>query len=187
MVKIAYLIGNGLDIHFGLHSKYIDFYEWLKVNPKKHENNNLISDILKNIYADQTNDDEKGNWDKLTDWSDFEKELKRDLEFISKDPQANKIASQRVQNLEEVSLLLREYLQSQIQELMPLIEFNSELSAKSLSTPFMKLPPTYMELIRNRLENTFQNSPYKKSSSSINFINFNYTNLLFEYMVDCKN
>lgn len=180
------MIGNGLDIHFGLHSKYTDFYAWLKQNPKKCKDNNLISDILTNIYAKEINETKEENWDELTDWSDFEKELKRNLEFISKEQQASKIASRRVQDLEQVSLLLREYLQNQVQELMPLIEFNSELSANSLSTPFIKLPPTYMELTKERLKNAFQNNPYKKSSSSINFINFNYTNLLFEYIQSLK-
>lgn len=77
MVKISYMIGNGLDIHFGLHSKYTDFYAWLEQNPKKYKDNNLISDILTNIYAKEIDKTKEENWDELTDWSDFEKELKK--------------------------------------------------------------------------------------------------------------
>ncbi|WP_349514958.1 AbiH family protein [Leuconostoc suionicum] len=186
MVKISYMIGNGLDIHFGLHSKYTDFYAWLEQNPKKYKDNNLISDILTNIYAKEIDKTKEENWDELTDWSDFEKELKKNLEFISKNENAIEIASRRVQELEEVSLLLREYLQNEEKKLKPLIEFNSELSTSSLSAPFLKLPPNHIALIRERLYNSFKNNPANKSSSSINFINFNYTSLLQEYIHTMK-
>lgn len=176
------MIGNGLDIHFGLPSKYTDFYEWLKNNPDKYEDNNLISDILDNIYAKEIDEEKSGNWNALTDWSDFEKELKRNLEFISKDKKANKIASRRIQELEEVSLLLREYLQNEEKSLMPQIEFNSELSSKSLSAPFLNLPSTHILLIRNRLQNTFAVNSSNKFSGSISFIDFNYTGLLSKYI-----
>ena len=66
-IKTLYIIGNGFDLHHGLHTSYADFREWLEYcHP-------IIYNELRAIYGEQVL---QGDW-----WADFENSLGR-LNFI---------------------------------------------------------------------------------------------------------
>ena len=64
-MNILYIVGNGLDIQYGLKTKYSDFYEYqLPIYKEKNSNENYSNIIYDNILIDQDT-----NWE---NWSDLE-------------------------------------------------------------------------------------------------------------------
>lgn len=64
-MNILYIVGNGLDIQYGLKTKYSDFYEYqLPIYIEKNKTENYSNIIYDNILLDQGN-----NWE---NWSDLE-------------------------------------------------------------------------------------------------------------------
>lgn len=175
------MIGNGFDIHLGLASKYTDFYEWLKTNPKKYQNNNLIEEIL--LTHQETSDTHFGYSHK---WSDFEQDLLEDLVSISNQEHADDKAKERIECLEEMSILLNEYLQESVDALVPTLAFDSELAFKSFENPLKELPSQLLTQTNTLLTNEFKEHSAKKMTAEINFINFNYTPLLELYIKGLK-
>ena len=53
-MNILYIVGNGLDIQYGLKTKYSDFYEYqLPIYTEKNSNENYSNIIYDNILIDQ--------------------------------------------------------------------------------------------------------------------------------------
>lgn len=66
-IKTLYIIGNGFDLHHGIHSSYADFREWLEYcHP-------MLYNEFVDIYGEQVLN---GDW-----WADFENNLGK-LDFI---------------------------------------------------------------------------------------------------------
>lgn len=66
-IKSLYLIGNGFDLHHGIHSSYADFREWLEYcHP-------MLYQEFVNVYGEQVLN---GEW-----WADFENNL-GELDFV---------------------------------------------------------------------------------------------------------
>lgn len=101
LVQIAYLIGNGFDIHLGLESKYQQFYGWLLKELDKEDNsedklfnvdnNELVQEFL--LHKDpwhikNQNSNITINW-KDDDWADFEASLLNNIRMLSKQDNAN--------------------------------------------------------------------------------------------------
>ena len=77
---ITYIVGNGLDIQYGLKTKYKNFYEFQnEIYKNKKEKNDYSNFIYEALFKDRVNDYEN--------WSDFELsigKLTRDNEEITK-------------------------------------------------------------------------------------------------------
>ena len=65
-MKITYLVGNGLDLHIGLKTRYQDFYNYLNSFKENKETNNQIYQTIINNNLAINKDKDK------VDWSDFE-------------------------------------------------------------------------------------------------------------------
>ena len=64
-MNITYIVGNGLDIQYGLKTKYKNFYEFQnEIYQGKKENENYSNFIYEALFKDKVNDYEN--------WSDFE-------------------------------------------------------------------------------------------------------------------
>ncbi|MEN2370598.1 AbiH family protein [Leuconostoc lactis] len=194
MVQIAYLIGNGFDIHLGLESKYQQFYGWLLKELDKEDNsedklfnvdnNELVQEFL--LHKDpwhikNQNSNITINW-KDDDWADFEASLLNNIRMLSKQDNANEKVKKQIRNLQQVNKLLAYYLKQQTEIIESKINFDICNIELSLSQQFSKLPSEDFELIKNLLTQQFKKLPQKKQSGNISFINFNYTFLLRQFI-----
>lgn len=91
---ITWLFGNGLDLSFGLKTNYCDFYEYLRQNENKIQNN---------LIYKQLNNDIKDN--KIELWADYELRLGEITECIPKDEIA-KFKEDKI----NIDILLNDYL-----------------------------------------------------------------------------
>ena len=194
LVQIAYLIGNGFDIHLGLESKYQQFYGWLLKELDKEDNsedklfnvdnNELVQEFL--LHKDpwhikNQNSNITINW-KDDDWADFEASLLNNIRMLSKQDNANEKVKKQIRNLQQVNKLLAYYLKQQTEIIESKINFDICNIELSLSQQFSKLPSEDFELIKNLLTQQFKKLPQKKQSGNISFINFNYTFLLQQFI-----
>lgn len=192
VVQIAYLIGNGFDIHLGMQSKYQQFYSWLSEeieNPKNSKkeifnirNNELIQEFILHNNPWHFEPYAKNEWSKDDDWSDFEASLLNNIRRLSKTQNANEKVKKQIRNLQQVNKLLKKYLKLQTENVEQQLDFDSCDIEVSLSNQFSRLPYEDFLLIRTLLNREFKNFPQKRQSGNIKFINFNYTFLLQKFI-----
>lgn len=192
VVQIAYLIGNGFDIHLGMQSKYQQFYSWLSEeieNPKNSKkeifnikNNELIQEFILHNNPWHFEESEKDEWSQDNDWSDFEASLLNNIRCLSKTQNANGKVKKQIRNLQQVNKLLKKYLKLQTENVEQRLDLDSCDIEVSLSNQFSRLPSEDFLLIRTLLNREFKNFPQKRQSGDIKFINFNYTFLLQKFI-----
>lgn len=96
-MNILYIVGNGLDIQYGLKTKYSDFYKYqIPIYKEKNINENYYNIIYDNILIDQNT-----NWE---NWSDLELALGE----LTKNSEIDE--EEFMEDLEEVSIDLNNYL-----------------------------------------------------------------------------
>jgi len=106
-MNITYIVGNGLDLQYGLKTRYKDFYEFQnKVYISRKENEEEYSNfIYESLFSDKVNDYEN--------WSDFELsigKLTKDSDLISSNIE---MKEKFIDDFSEVVDDLREYLRMQ--------------------------------------------------------------------------
>ena len=106
-MNITYIVGNGLDLQYGLKTRYKDFYEFQnKVYISRKENEEKYSNfIYESLFSDKVNDYEN--------WSDFELsigKLTKDNDLISS---SIEMKEKFIDDFSEVVDDLREYLRIQ--------------------------------------------------------------------------
>ncbi|MBU7450193.1 AbiH family protein [Leuconostoc citreum] len=191
MVKIAYLIGNGFDIHLGLPSKYSQFYQWLYEVFKNHINdskyktlmnrkNNLVQELM-TAFELKTNG-EINNFNSTELWSDFEETLKNRIHQLSKNEDANFEVGQLVENLQDINALMTFYLKEKLKTIEKINEFSDNKVSNSLSKPINQLQSEQLNLLKSLIRNEIESHSYKANDHLINFIDFNYTPLLEQYL-----
>ncbi|MDI6498924.1 AbiH family protein [Leuconostoc suionicum] len=191
MVKIAYLIGNGFDIHLGLPSKYSQFYQWLHEVFKNHINdskyktlmnrkNDLVQELIM-AFELKTNG-EKNNFNSTDLWSDFEEELKNRIHQLSENEDANFKVGQLVKNLQDINALMTFYLKDKLKTIEKVNEFSANTVENSLSKPINQLESEQLNLLKSLIRNEIESHNYKANNHLINFIDFNYTPLLEQYL-----
>lgn len=191
MVKIAYLIGNGFDIHLGLPSKYSQFYQWLYEVFKNHLNdskyqtlmnrkNSLVQELM-TAFELKTNG-EINNFNSTELWSDFEETLKNKIHQLSKNEDADFEVGQLVENLQDINALMTFYLKEELKTIEKINEFSANTVSNSLSTPINQLQSEQLHLLKSLIRNEIESHSYKANDHLINFIDFNYTPLLEQYL-----
>ena len=96
-MNILYIVGNGLDIQYGLKTKYSDFYEYqIPIYKERKNTENYFNIIYDNILMD-----ENTNWE---NWSDLELALGE----LTKNSEIDE--EEFMEDLEEVSIDLNNYL-----------------------------------------------------------------------------
>lgn len=150
---ITWLFGNGLDLSFGLKTSYYDFYEYLKQNENKIQNNVIYKQLSKDIKDS-----------KIELWADYELRLGEITKYISE----NEITKFRDDKI-EIDILLNDYLL----EAEKLLNIDENKVGKILAKSFAEIGDcergTDKEIVKVLLN--------QNASSSFRFkaISFNYT------------
>ncbi|MGY3744791.1 AbiH family protein [Oenococcus kitaharae] len=197
MVETTYVIGNGFDLHLGLKTSYKDFYEYLdeQINEGKFEDNGLIKDIedsIKDIrFHGDPNKPEKLDPEKerpLVNWANLEAGIKEDLQRLAQSEITHEVLSTRIDDFfYELSKCLSQYLHSQ-NDLVHLNVSGSQ-ATEGILAPFRNLASgdrddLFNSIIKGNSEIT---DPNIKGHFEINFVNFNYTNTLDQYVSQVAN
>ena len=86
-MNITYIVGNGLDLQYGLKTRYRDFYDYQnKLYSDRKAKEGYLNFIYESLFADEVNDYEN--------WSDFELSIgnltKENSEIIVSEETKNK-------------------------------------------------------------------------------------------------
>lgn len=161
-MKVTYLIGNGLDIHLGLKTSYLDFYNYLDSSKAINLNNRIYEAILKR-KVEVSSSLEK------VDWSNFEVAIGKYTASIKEKDEIGKFEDDYEEFVEEFT----KFIETQTDE----IDFDSFLedALKVFSKAVIK-PDNMEEHDQEKLL-----KDYKKASTEQkirDFIIFNYTEIL---------
>lgn len=165
-MNILYIVGNGLDIQYGLKTKYSDFYEYQLAIYKERQNNDNYS----NVIYDNILIDEKNKWQ---NWSDLELalgELTRNLEVDEEE---------FMKALEEVGLDLNNYLHS-VQDNFDLEEKNINIE-EDIKNVLHYIPEGLKGKLTEYIEKNYTSFDYVK------ILSCNYTNILDKLIEKVKN
>lgn len=163
-MNITYIVGNGLDLQYGLKTRYKDFYEFQnKVYISRKENEEEYSNfIYDSLFSDKVNDYEN--------WSDFELsigKLTKDSDLISSNIE---MKEKFIDDFSEVVDDLREYLRIQQEKNLEkgnVIDFAATLNDMKKSLPAINRPV----IDKKYNENLYQ-------SDIVNILTLNYTNVI---------
>lgn len=165
-MNILYIVGNGLDIQYGLKTKYSDFYEYqIPIYKERKNTENYFNIIYDNILMD-----ENTNWE---NWSDLELALGE----FTKNPEVNE--EEFMNALDDVNIDLNNYL--------ALIEGKFDLTEKkidiqsNLNSMFNQIP----DGLKGRILEYIKSFPTE--IDYINILTLNYTNILDQLMEKEKN
>ncbi|MHA5128616.1 AbiH family protein [Oenococcus oeni] len=197
MVEVTYVIGNGFDLHLGLKTSYKDFYKYLdeQIEEGNFKDNGLIKDIEDSIKDIRFHGDpdrkEQLDPDKerpLVDWSNLEAGIAEDLKRLAKTEITHEEITTRIDNFfYELSKCLSRYLSSQ-NDLVHL-NVSGNQAAEGILKPFRSLPSQYRDNLFNSIKkrNFGIADTTIKGRFEINFVNFNYTNTLDQYLSQIAN
>jgi hypothetical protein len=163
-MNITYIVGNGLDLQYGLKTRYKDFYEFQnKVYISRKENEEEYSNfIYESLFSDKVNDYEN--------WSDFELsigKLTKDNDLISS---SIEMKEKFIDDFSEVVDDLREYLRLQQEQNLEegiVIDFVSTLNDLKKSLPVLN---------QSTIDKKFKENLYQHDI--VNILTLNYTNVL---------
>ncbi|MFA9468751.1 AbiH family protein [Streptococcus sp. E24BD] len=162
-MNITYIVGNGLDIQYGLATRYKDFYNYQKtIYEEKKASKGYHNYIYENLFLDEVNDYEN--------WSDFEfsigKLTKENQEIVFSEDSKEKF----IEDFADVIDDLREYLKSvenSLDDIDVMIDFK-----KIIEKIIEDLPELHRTVVRQQ---------FKKYSSDhiyIEILTLNYTSIL---------
>ena len=168
-MNITYIVGNGLDLQYGLKTRYKDFYEFQnKVYISRKENEEEYSNfIYDSLFSDKVNDYEN--------WSDFELsigKLTKDSDLISSNIE---MKEDFIDDFSEVVDDLREYLRLQQEQNLEegiVIDFVSTLNDMKNSLPLIN---------QSAIEKKYKENLYQHDI--VNILTLNYTNV-FDRLYD---
>lgn len=152
-MKILYLIGNGLDVKYGLKTRYSEFYK-SAYTPTDNDSNGVKA-LKENIK------------DNINDWSDLEARLGD----YSADVQDE---SEYLEVFKDIRAKLVEYIK--IQDSAFLIETSDK--QKTDFTKLVRHPQNFLEEGERNNVNQFVNSIGSTTYTELDFITFNYTQTL---------
>lgn len=165
-MNILYIVGNGLDIQYGLKTKYSDFYEYqLPIYEEKKKTENYFNIIYDNILKDQNT-----NWE---NWSDLELALGE----LTKNSELDE--EEFMEDLEEVNIDLNNYLS--------IVQDNFDLAGKTIDIQ-KYLKEIYSQIpdgSKERVLKFIQSFPTE--IDYINILTLNYTDILDRLMEKEKN
>lgn len=165
-MNILYIVGNGLDIQYGLKTKYSDFYEYqLPIYIEKNKTENYSNIIYDNILLDQGD-----NWE---NWSDLELalgELTKNSEVYEEEFMVA---------LDEVNADLNNYLS--------IVQNNFDLTGKKIDIQ-KNLKEIYSQIPDGSKERVLQYiQSFPTEIDYINILTLNYTNILDRLIEKEKN
>ncbi len=153
-MNITWLFGNGLDLGFGLNTRYTDFYEYLQKSDRIDESNI--------IYKELSKDYRNGDYEL---WSDYENRLG----VITKDFTSEHIDTFTNDKI-ALDLLLNEYLLQENNKISLTDEDKREILLHSIPD----IVKDTKKVERDKMINLLRN--YQHDNFFIKPISFNYTN-----------
>lgn len=162
-MNITYVVGNGLDLQYGLKTKYKDFYDFQhKVYIERKEKEEYSNLIYESLFSDKINEYEN--------WSDFELSIGKltqdnDLIFSSIE-----MKEKFIDDFSEVVDDLREYLRLQQEQNLEegiVIDFVSTLNDMKNSLPVIN---------QSTIDKKYKENLYQHDN--VNILTLNYTNVL---------
>ena len=163
---ITWLFGNGLDLSFGLKTRYYDFYEYLKQNENEIQNN---------LIYKQLNEDIKNNKIKL--WVDYELRLGEITKYIS-ESDITKFREDKI----EIDIRLNDYLL----EAEKALNIDENKVSKILAKSFAEIGNCNRETDKEIINTIL--SQNANSIFQFKLISFNYTKtILFLYEQNTEN
>ena len=161
-MNITYIVGNGLDLQYGLKTRYKDFYEYQNKNYTNKKNEGYSNLIYESLFSDKVNNYEN--------WSDFEfsiGQLTKDNDRISS---SIEMKEKYIDDFSEVVDDLREYLRLQQEQNLEegiVIDFESTLNDLKNSLPVLN---------QSTIDKKFKENLYQHDI--VNILTLNYTNVL---------
>lgn len=191
MVEATYVIGNGFDLHLGLKTNYQDFYQYLdeQIKEGNFKHSGLIQEIedsIKDIrfHGDPNRKEKLDEKERpFVDWSNLEAGVTEDLKRLAKTEITHEEMSTRINDsFYELSQYLNQYLSSQ-NDLVHL-NVSGNQAAEGLLAPFRSLPSQDRDNLFNSIikRNSEITDTAIKGRFEINFVNFNYTDTLDQYL-----
>lgn len=156
-MNILYIVGNGLDIQYGLKTKYSDFYEYqIPIYKERKNTENYFNIIYDNILMG-----ENTNWE---NWSDLELALGE----LTKNPEVNE--KEFMSALDDLNEDLNAYLRIE--------QDKFDLTGKTIDIQnyfdnFLKQIP---EQHKDSIKKYFRDKT--SSTDTLKILSFNYTNIL---------
>lgn len=158
-MNILYIIGNGLDIQYGLKTRYTDFYDYqLKKYRYKKENNLKYNVIYENILKDSSK--------KYENWSDLELALGN----LTKNEEIDE--QELMEALDDLIEDLHNYLS------MEQDKFDIENKAIDVQEDLNNFLTGIAEEFRNKIIIYLSNKGWEYDNVQI--LTFNYTKILYE-------
>lgn len=161
-MKITYVVGNGLDLQYGLKTKYKDFYDFqYKVYIERKEKEEYSNLIYESLFSDKINEYEN--------WSDFEMsigKLTKDNDLVSS---SIEMKEKFIDDFSEVVDDLREYLRLQQEQNLEegiVIDFVSTLNNMKNSLPVIN---------QSTIDKKYKENLYQHEI--VNILTLNYTNV----------
>lgn len=167
-MNITYVVGNGLDLQYGLKTKYKDFYDFQhKVYIERKEKDEYSNLIYESLFSDKINEYEN--------WSDFELsigKLTKDNDLISS---SIEMKEKFIDDFSEVVDDLREYIRLQQEQNIEegiVIDFVSTLNDMKNSLPVIN---------QSTIDKKYKENLYQHDI--VNILTLNYTNV-FDRLYD---
>ena len=167
-MKITYVVGNGLDLQYGLKTKYKDFYDFqYKVYIERKEKEEYSNLIYESLFSDKINEYEN--------WSDFEMsigKLTKDNDLVSS---SIEMKEKFIDDFSEVVDDLREYIRLQQEQNIEegiVIDFVSTLNDMKNSLPVIN---------QSTIDKKYKENLYQHDI--VNILTLNYTNV-FDRLYD---
>lgn len=161
-MNITYIVGNGLDLQYGLKTRYKDFYEFQhKVYMERKEKEGYSNLIYESLFSDEVNN--------YKNWSDFELsigKLTKDNDLISSSIEMEGF----IDDFSEVVDDLREYLRIQQEQNLEegnAIDFITTLDDMMTSLPVINQPA---------IDKKYNENPHQ--DDIVNILTLNYTNVV---------
>lgn len=167
-MQVTYILGNGLDLQYGLKTKYIDFY-----NFQKPEYLDKVNKGYHNFIYDSLFHDEKNNYE---NWADFEFAIgKLSIENTNIENQRDKFLDDLSDVLDDLKLYLKN-IQDSFEAKDKAINFS-----KTISNLIHDVPKSKKAII----EKVYRSSG--NNYDTINLLSCNYTDILDELYFNSTN
>ncbi|HEM5168133.1 TPA: tryptophan synthase subunit beta, partial [Streptococcus suis] len=160
-MNITYIVGNGLDLQYGLKTRYKDFYNYQKSKYDERKKKGYSNYIYESLFKDQVNDYEN--------WSDFEISIgeltQKNLDITVTEDNKEKF----IDDFADVVDDLRDYLR-EVQNSFDVEKYTIDFEG-TLTNLRNNLPSIHQNIITQLTEQSGREHDY------INLLTLNYTDV----------
>ncbi|MFU2223165.1 AbiH family protein [Streptococcus pluranimalium] len=160
-MNITYIIGNGLDLQYGVETRYKDFYNYQNSLYKKRQQQGYSNYIYDSLFSDEVNDYEN--------WSDFELSIglltKNDRKITITEDNKEKFIDDFADVIDDLRLYLRG-----VQESLDIEKYTI-----NFQDTLNKIQSNLPSLNQNQITNLINRKP--SQHDYVNLLTLNYTDI----------